>query len=122
MNFIFYGFKDNFGAGSATAHSAAWKMQRFADSFFYSELILFYPAVVFYFFLNRKLDFLKTWLFSEFIGIIILGMYDRSHFKDLLPVMSLISAFWGLFPGDELSRSIKTNPAGIVDCIFPKNF
>src|SRR5580704_1961681 len=85
--FLFYGFGDNFGTGSATDHSIAWKAQRFADGFFYSELILFYPALVFYFVLIRKIDFLKVWLLSEFIGIIILGMYDRCHYKDLLPVM-----------------------------------
>ena len=48
--FLFYGFTDNFGSGSPTGHSLAWKAQGFADGFFYSELILFYPAVVAYFF------------------------------------------------------------------------
>jgi Dolichyl-phosphate-mannose-protein mannosyltransferase len=120
--FIFYGFSDNFGAGSATAHSTAWKMQRFADSFFYSELILFYPAVVFYFFINRKLDFFKTWLFSEFIGIIILGMYDRSHFKDLLPVMSLMSAFAVYFLMINYNAPLKKILLGLWIVFFPKSF
>jgi hypothetical protein len=91
-DFFFFGFTDNFGAGSPTDHSLAWKAQRFADSFFYSELILFYPAVVCYFILVRKLNFLKGWLFCEFIGIIILGIYAHNHFKNLLPALSLISA------------------------------
>ncbi len=120
--FIFYGFSDNFGAGSATSHSAAWKMQRFADSFFYSELILFYPALVFYFFLNRKFDFFKTWLFSEFTGIIILGMYDRNHFKDLLPAMSLMSAFAVYFLMNNYHAPLKQILLGLWIVFFPKTF
>ncbi len=120
--FIFYGFSDNFGAGSATAHSASWKMQRFADSFFYSELILFYPAVVFYFILNRKFDFFKTWLFSEFMGIVILGMYDRSHLKELLPVMSLMSAFVVYFLMANYHAPFKQIMLGLWIVFFPKTF
>ncbi|HEY8734538.1 MAG TPA: glycosyltransferase family 39 protein, partial [Puia sp.] len=92
-DFLFYGLADNFGAGSVTARSFAWKSQQFANGFFYSEIILFYPAIIAYFILKRKIDFLEAWLVSEFCGIIILGTYDPSHFKNLLPVMSLISAF-----------------------------
>jgi hypothetical protein len=92
-DYLFYGFTDNFGSGSPTGHSLAWKVQGFADGFFYSELILFYPTVLVYFFINRKFDFLKGWLITEFAGIVILGIYARNHFKDLLPVMSLMSAF-----------------------------
>jgi hypothetical protein len=90
---LFYGVTDNFGSGSATDHALAWKVQRFADSFFYSEIILFYPVVFSYFLLVRKVDFLKTWLISEVLGIVILGMYDRSHFKALLPAASLMGAY-----------------------------
>jgi hypothetical protein len=93
FDLLFFGVTDNFGSGSATAHALAWKMQRFSDGFFYSEIILFYPAVFFYFILVRKLDFLKTWLICEFLGIVFLGMYDRSHFKGLLPSLSIMSAY-----------------------------
>ncbi len=120
--FIFFGFRDNFGAGSATAHSAAWKMQRFTDSFFYSELILFYPAIVFYFFIKRELDFFKVWLFSEFVGIIVVGMYDRSHFKDLLPVMSLMSAFAVYFLMTNYHAPLKQILLGLWIVFFPKTF
>jgi len=92
-DYLFYGFTDNFGSGTPTGHAFAWKLQGFADGFFYSELLLFYPAVLAYFFINRKFDFLKGWLISEFAGIVILGIYARNHFKELLPVMSLMSAF-----------------------------
>jgi hypothetical protein len=120
--FLFYGFGDNFGTGSATAHSLAWKAQRFGDGFFYSELILFYPTVVFYFILNRKLDFLKIWLLSEFIGIIILGMYDRCHYKDLLPVMSLMSAYVSYYLVENYHASLKQILLGLWIVFFPKTF
>jgi len=120
--FLLYGFTDNFSTGSPTDHSLAWKAQAFADGFFYSELLLFYPAVFYYFILNRKIDFLKVWLFSEFLGIIVIGIFDRVHFKNLLPVMSLMSAFvvnW-------LLENYKMNASyllmGIWILFFPKTF
>jgi hypothetical protein len=120
--YIFYGFTDNFGSGSPTSHSAAWEAQGFADGFFYSELILFYPAVVAYFFLKKGADFLKGWLMSEFIGIVILGIYARNHFKDLLPVMSLMAAF----VVDRLIENNRMAPRrfllGVWILFFPKTF
>lgn len=117
-----YGFADNFGSGSATDHSLAWKANSFANGFFYSELILFYPAVVYYFILNKKITFLKGWLICEFIGIIILGIYAYNHFKNLLPVLSLIS---GIAVND-LVQSNPISPKKIVLIIwivfFPKTF
>jgi hypothetical protein len=120
--FLFNGFTDNFGPGSATAYSFAWKAQRFADNFFYSEIILFYPAVVCYFILNRKFNFLKAWLFSEFIGIVILGMYDRCHFKDLLPAMSLMGAYTVDFLVENYRAPLKQIMLGLWIVFFPKTF
>src|SRR5450631_293683 len=120
--FLLYGFTDNFSTGSATDHAPAWKAQAFADGFFYSELLLFYPAVFYYFILNRRIDFSKVWLISEFLGIVILGIFDRVHFKNLLPVLSLMSAFvvnW-------LLENYKMNAGyllmGIWILFFPKTF
>jgi hypothetical protein len=121
-DYIFYGFTDNFGSGSPTGHSLAWEAQGFADGFFYSELILFYPAVLAYFFINRKMDFLKGWLMSEFVGIVILGIYARNHFKELLPAMSLMAAF----VIDRLVEDYQMTPRqfllGIWILFFPKSF
>jgi hypothetical protein len=121
-DFWFYGVTDNFGAGSATDHSLAWKVQQFANGFFYSEIILFYPAVFCYFLLVRKMDFLKTWLISESLGIIILGMYDRNHFKNLLPVFSLISAFVINYLIENHQLPSKKILLGIWIVFFPKTF
>ena len=96
-------------------------MQRFADAFFYSEIILFYPAVFGYFVLVRKLDFLKAWLVSEFLGILLLGMFDRSHFKNLLPVFSLMSAFVVGYLMENHQLPPKMILAGNLDCIFSEN-
>lgn len=91
-DFIIYSFSDNFGAGSPTDHSILWRIENFLDKFFYSELILFYPAVIGYFIIRKKIDPLGLWLIFEFIGIHIIGIYDRVHLKDFLPVFSLMSA------------------------------
>jgi hypothetical protein len=84
---------DNFGPGSTTDHSALWKMEQFSNMFFYSELVLFYPLVLFYFFIKKEADWVVLWLIFEFIGICVVGNYARVHLKDLLPALSLISAF-----------------------------
>jgi len=121
-DFLFYGFSDNFGSGSPTGLSSAWKAQQFANGFFYSELILFYPAVAVYFLMNRKFDFLKGWLICECAGIIILGIFARNHFKNLLPCLSLISAC----VVERLTEKYPVSPnqiiLGIWIVFFPKTF
>src|SRR5664279_906074 len=119
---VFFGVVDNFGSGSATAHPLTWKVQRFADGFFYSEIILFYPAVIGYFILVRKLDFLKAWLGCEFLGICLLGMFDRSHFKNLLPAFSLMSAFVVNYLIAHHQLPPKILLLGIWIVFFPKTF
>ncbi|MBS1520210.1 MAG: glycosyltransferase family 39 protein [Bacteroidetes bacterium] len=86
------GLVDNFGSGSATDRSLLWKMVNFSDKFFYSELILFYPFVLGYFFIKKKIDLFGLWLILQFIGINIVGTYGTLHMRELLPAMSLMSA------------------------------
>ncbi|MDB5029946.1 glycosyltransferase family 39 protein [Mucilaginibacter sp.] len=92
-SFLTYGLSDNFGAGSATDRSLLWKLENFSDKFFYSEIILFYPLVLAYIFIKRKVDLFVLWLVLEFIGINIIGIYGTVHLKDLLAPLSLMSAF-----------------------------
>jgi hypothetical protein len=120
--FLFYGLKDNFGAGSPTAHPFAWKAQQFANSYFYSELILFYPALCFYFILNKGFNFLKAWLISGFIGIMVVGIYDRVHIKDLLPAMSLMSAYVVNYLMENQLAPVKKLLLGVWIVFFPKSF
>lgn len=86
-----YAFAGNFGSGSTTDHSFNWRLENFVNNFFYSELILFYPAIIAYFFTKKQYSLLTIWLICEFIGINALGIYARPHFKQLLPVLSIIS-------------------------------
>jgi hypothetical protein len=92
-NVFTYGLADNFGSGSTTDRSIIWKMVNFSDKFFYSELILFYPFVLGYFFIKKRIDLFGLWLILVFIGINIVGIYGTLHMRELLPAMSLMSAF-----------------------------
>ncbi|PWT75670.1 MAG: hypothetical protein C5B59_08265 [Bacteroidetes bacterium] len=92
-DFIAYGITDNFRAGSATDHSILWKLENFFEKFFYSELVLFYPGLVGYFFIAKKNNSILVWLLAAFIGINVVGIYDRVHLKEILPALSLLNAF-----------------------------
>lgn len=91
-DFIAYGFLNNYGSGSTTDHSVLWRLESFANGFFYSELILFYPVIIGYFLIPKKFHFLTLWLIFSFIGINVLGIFARPHFKELLPPLSLTGA------------------------------
>jgi hypothetical protein len=83
---------------------------------------LIYPAVIFYFLRNRKMDFLKTWLICEFLGIVVLGIYDRVHFKNLLPAMSLMGAFAVNYLVERDYAPVKQIMLGLWILFFPKTF
>jgi len=87
-----YALVDNFGAGSTTDHGLIWRLIQFFNLFFYSEVILFYPLILGYLFIKRKIDWLVLWLIFAFIGINIVGNYARVDLKDILPAMSLAAA------------------------------
>jgi hypothetical protein len=91
-DFFLYAFADNFGAGSATDHSLMWRLENLSEKFFYSELLLFYPLLITYFFIKKRTDTLGLWLICAFIGINVIGIYDRAHLKEILPVLCLVSA------------------------------
>jgi len=84
-------FFDNFGHGSTTDHTLSWKITSFMNGFCYAEIVMFYPFIALYFLLTKKFNFLAVWLLCTFIGINVLGIYARNHFKELLPALSLAS-------------------------------
>jgi hypothetical protein len=90
---FFYGFKDNFGSGSPTDHNLVWKMEQFAEDFINSEMVLLYPGALAYIIIVKKVDWLVLWMICAFVGINIVGMYDKAHLKDLLPSLVLANAF-----------------------------
>jgi hypothetical protein len=90
--FFFYAFSDNFGTGSVTDHSILWRLENLFDKFFYSEFLLFYPLVIGYFLTIKKMDLFGLWLIFAFTAINAIGIYDRSHLKEILPAICLMSA------------------------------
>jgi len=91
-NLFIYTFADNFGSASPTDHDLAWKVQNFSAKFLFSGMALFYPLVLVYFIIKRKIDWLALWLIFAFIGINAVGIYDVVHLKEVLPALSLMSA------------------------------
>ena len=89
-----YGLTDNFGPGSATDHTLLWKWHNFSAKFLLSGMLLFYPFLLGYLFIKRKVDLFVLWLILAFIAINAVGIYDAVHLKELLPALSLISAFF----------------------------
>lgn len=115
-----YSFADNFSSGSITDYSPLWKVENFADKFFQSELVLFYPAMLGYFFIPKRNAAILMWLVFEFTGINLVGLYATQHFKDILPVLAITNALCFAY----LVEHYKI-PAGAVFlivglCFFPK--
>ncbi|MDP9076505.1 MAG: glycosyltransferase family 39 protein [Bacteroidota bacterium] len=81
---------DNFGPGSINSNDFLTRMVQFYNLFFYSEAILFYPLVLVYIFIKRKIDWMILWAFFVFVGINAIGNYARVDLKELLPAMSLM--------------------------------
>ena len=115
-----YMLADNFGAGSTTDHSLLWKLDMFTANFFNSELVLFYPFVTAYILIKKRIDWVIAWLIFSFIGINILGIYARSHFKELLPALSLASAFALAYASETYKISYKGLLVLVWICFFPK--
>jgi hypothetical protein len=115
-----YALADNYGAGSTTDHSFLWRMEQLFTMFFYSELVLFYPFVLIYIFIEKKLDWLILWLILEFVGINIVGNYARVQLKELLPAFSLISALAVAHIISNYNVPVKQVFVLIWICFFPK--
>jgi 4-amino-4-deoxy-L-arabinose transferase-like glycosyltransferase len=86
-------FADNFSSGSVTDHSFSWRSGSFVAHFFQSQLIIFLPFTVLYFFNNKINVPIIIWLAFSLTGISIIGLYANQHFKDILPALSLLTTF-----------------------------
>src|SRR5450631_2222031 len=82
---ITYSILDNFVSGSITDHPLEWKIEQFANAFLYSDFIIFYPFIITYLFIKRKVDVFAGWLITAFISIAVIGMFAQAHLKELLP-------------------------------------
>ena len=117
---ITYMLTDNFGPGSATDHPLSWRMENFADKFFFSGIALFYPLVIIYLFIKRKVDLFVLWLIFEFVGFNLVGIYDTAHFKELLPALSLMGAFSVAYLVNTYQVPIKPVILAVWVVFFPK--
>jgi hypothetical protein len=115
-NVFTYMLTDNFGPGSATDHPLSWRMENFGDKFLFSGVALFYPLIIIYLFIKRKIDLFALWLIFEFVGFNVVGIYDTAHFKELLPALSLIGTFAIVHLVTAYKLPIK--PVMLVVCIF----
>lgn len=119
-DFIYYGFTENFGQGSATDHPLLWRFENFFNGFFYSELILFYPALLCCIFIRRIPGILWGWLLSSFIAINVIGIYATQHFKEVLPALCLINAFFYAYVVDHYQVSFRKLLIVLWILFFPK--
>jgi 4-amino-4-deoxy-L-arabinose transferase-like glycosyltransferase len=115
-----YMVSDNFGPGSATDHNLAWKIQNLSAKFLYSSMIVFYPLVLAYFIIKRRVDLFVLWLIFAFIGINAVGIYDVVHLKEVLPALSLMSAFALTQLINAYKIPIKPVVAGILILFLPR--
>ncbi len=119
-DFIFYSLTQNFETGSVTDTDFWRRLNSFMNSFFYSEIVLFYPFIFIFFFIRTRNNFFIIWLLCEFVGISLIGSYATTHFKDILPVMSLMSGISLAYLVE--NYHIPRRPVLIIAwlCFFPK--
>ena len=88
-----YTVLDNFGKGSVTSHSFSWKLNELFNNFFLSHMLLLLPGLFFYLLMKKRSNFVLTWFLLEFLGICLIGLFARQHFKQLLPALALMNGF-----------------------------
>jgi hypothetical protein len=115
-----YSLLDNFTPGSVTDHPFAWKFQQFINQFFYSGMVLFYPFIIAWIIIKRKMDVFTLWLIASFAGICIIGMFARSHLKDLLPPLTIISALSIYYLLEKYAISLRSAVIILLIIFFPK--
>jgi hypothetical protein len=116
----FYMVRENMGGGSTTDHSLRWKVESFMNAFVFSEMPLFYPVLVMWFFIKKRYSVLTIWLVCEFIGIVMLGIYARPHMKALLPALSLIGGISIVELAERYRLSYKHILIAVWIIFFPK--
>jgi hypothetical protein len=115
-----FALMDNFGPGSVTDRSFAWKINNFFDHFFFSELVLFFPGLIGYCFIKGRNNIFLLWFIFEFTGLIIPGTFSVPHFKSLLPSLSLMSAFSINELLENHALPVRKAMLLVTICFFPK--
>jgi hypothetical protein len=113
-------FADNFKKGNFTDPGFAWKLEHFSNAFFHTDLILFYPLLLAYILIKRKVDLVIIWLVGGCLCICKIGLYEAAHFKDILAPLALAA---GLAVEQLLGKydlSLRKTLAIVWVCWFPK--
>jgi hypothetical protein len=121
-DYFTYSIFENFTSGGVADHPLAWKAEQFANAFFYSEIILFYPFVISYFLLKEKTVIFIIWIAASFTAIVVIGMFAQSHLKELLPPLSLMSAVSVHYLVKNHHVGIRPMYLIILLVFFPKDF
>lgn len=114
-----YSFIDNVATGNLFDRSQGEKLNGLANGFIFSRLALFYPFLIGYVIVRRRLDWIICWLLGGCLCIYRIGLFDPAHFKDILPPLSLAG---GIFADRMIARyalSFRVCLVGIALCFFP---
>jgi len=114
-----YSFIDNVTTGNLFDRSAGEKWNGLVSGFIFSRLAFFYPFLIGYVIVRRRLDWIICWLLGGCLCIYRIGLFDAAHFKDILPPLSLAG---GIFADRMIARyalSFRVWVAGIALCFFP---
>lgn len=116
-----YTFADNMAGGGYSFRDAESKLNNLVNGFFHTELILFYPFLFGYLFMQRRLDWITLWLLGGCACIVRIGQYEAAHFKDILPALSLTSALCIDHLVSKYGLSFRKCLAVVWICFFPKS-
>ena len=116
-----YAFADNLSSASGLfERSLGEKIDGLVNGFIFSELVIFYPFLIGYLAVRRRLDWITCWLLGGCICIYRIGLFDPVHFRDLLPPLSLAG---GLFIDHMIRKyAMPFRPvlAMVAICFFPR--
>jgi hypothetical protein len=87
-----YAFADNFNQGSPYDRTAQWKLNQFAQKFIYSPMILFYPLIIGYCIIKKRVDLFVLWLVFAFAGVAFIGEYTWVHLREVIPSLSIMGS------------------------------
>src|SRR5579862_1305527 len=119
-DFMLYSFSDNFTAGSVTDHPWRWKLEQCYNQFLHSGMVLFYPFVMAWLVIRKKMDILMLWLIASLMGLCIIGMFARSHLKEILPQLSVMSTLSITYLQQRYALSMKAVVIVLLVFFFPK--
>lgn len=98
-----YSFLDNISSSGNGLFERSYeeKLPGLQRGFVFSELAYFYPFLIGYLVMRRRLDWVVCWILGGSLCIYRIGLFDPAHFKDILAPLSLAG---GLFADRLIGR------------------